>query len=130
DIVKRHPFPGPGLAARIIGEVTPDKLRICRDGGAVVEEELKNRGLYDKTWQAFAIVGDDLATGVLGDERSLGHIVTIRAVESVEAMTADFVRLPYDLLEKISSRITNEISGVTWVAYAISSKPPSTIEPC
>ncbi len=130
DIVKRHPFPGPGLAARIIGEVTPDKLRICRDGGAIVEEELKNWGLYDKTWQAFAIVGDDLATGVLGDERSLGNIVTIRAVESVEAMTADFVRLPYDLLEKISSRITNEISGVTWVAYAISSKPPSTIEPC
>jgi GMP synthase (glutamine-hydrolysing) len=130
DIVKRHPFPGPGLAARIIGEVTPDKLIICRDAGAIVEEELKNWGLYDKTWQAFAMVGDDLATGVLGDERSLGHIVTIRAVESVEAMTADFARLPYDLLEKISSRITNEISGVTWVAYAISSKPPSTIEPC
>ncbi|MCK4810764.1 MAG: glutamine-hydrolyzing GMP synthase [Methanosarcinales archaeon] len=130
DIVKRHPFPGPGLAARIIGEVTPDKLKICRDAGAIVEEELKNSGLYDKTWQAFAMVGDDLATGVLGDERSLGHIVTIRAVESVEAMTADFVRLPYDLLEKISSRITNEISGVTWVSYAISSKPPSTIEPC
>ncbi len=76
------------------------------------------------------MVGDDLATGVLGDERSLGHIVTIRTVESVEAMTADFVRLPYDLLEKISSRITNEIRGVTWVTYAISSKPPSTIEPC
>ncbi len=130
SIVKRHPFPGPGLAARIIGEVTPDKLRICRNSGAIVEEELKNWGLYDKTWQAFAIVGDDLATGVLGDERSLGHIVTIRAVESVEAMTADFVRLPYDLLEKISNRIANEISGVTWVAYAISSKPPSTIEPC
>jgi GMP synthase (glutamine-hydrolysing) len=130
DIVKRHPFPGPGLAARILGEVTPDKLKICRDAGAIVEEELTNWGLYDKTWQAFAMVGDDLATGVLGDERSLGHIVTIRAVESVEAMTADFARLPYDLLEKISSRITNEISGVTWVAYAISSKPPSTIEPC
>ena len=129
-IVKRHPFPGPGLAARIIGEITPDKLRICRDAGAIVEEELKNWGLYDTTWQAFAMVGDDLATGVLGDGRSLGHIVTIRAVESVEAMTADFVRLPYDLLEKISSRITNEISGVTWLTYAISSKPPSTIEPC
>ena len=130
SIVKRHPFPGPGLAARIIGEVTPDKLKICRDAGAIVEEELKNWGLYDKTWQAFAMVGDDLATGVLGDERSLGYIVTIRAVESVEAMTADFAKLPYDLLEKISSRITNEISGVTWVAYAISSKPLSTIEPC
>ncbi|MEA3325616.1 MAG: GMP synthase [Euryarchaeota archaeon] len=87
-------------------------------------------GLYDKTWRAFAMVGDDLATGVLGDGRSLWHIVIIRAVESVEAMTADFVRLPYDLLEKIGSRIANEISGVTWVAYAISSKPPSMIEPC
>ena len=130
SIVKRHPFPGPGLAARIIGEVTPDKLRICRDGGAIVEEELKSGRVYDETWQAFAMVGDDLATGVLGDARSLGHIVTIRAVESVEAMTADFARLPYDLLEKISNRITNEISGVTWVSYAISSKPPSTIEPC
>jgi GMP synthase (glutamine-hydrolysing) len=130
SIVTRHPFPGPGLAARIIGEVTPDKLRICRNASAIVEEELRASGFYDKTWQAFAMVGDDLATGVLGDERSLGHLVTIRAVESVEAMTADFVRLPYDVLEKISSRITNEIGGVTWVAYAISSKPPSTIEPC
>ncbi len=130
SIVIRHPFPGPGLAARIIGEVTPDKLRICRDASAIVEEELRASGFYDKTWQAFAMVGDDLATGVLGDERSLGHLVTIRAVESVEAMTADFVRLPCDVLEKISSRITNEIGGVTWVAYAISSKPPSTIEPC
>jgi len=130
NVVKRHPFPGPGLAARIIGEVTPDKLIICRDAGAIVEEELRTAGFYDTTWQAFAVVGDDLATGVLGDERSLGHIVIIRAVESVEAMTADFAKLPYDLLEKISSRITNEISGVTWVAYAISSKPPSTIEPC
>ncbi len=129
-IVNRHPFPGPGLAARIIGEVTPDKLIICRDAGAIIEEELRSADFYDKAWQAFAMVGDDLATGVLGDERSLGHLVVIRAVESVEAMTADFVRLPYDLLEKISGRITNEVEGVTWVAYAVSSKPPSTIEPC
>lgn len=130
SIISRHPFPGPGLAARIIGEVTPAKLRICRDASAIVEEELRTSGFYDQTWQAFAMVGDDLATGVLGDERSLGHIVIIRAVESVEAMTADFARLPYDVLERISNRITNEINGVTWVAYAISSKPPSTIEPC
>ena len=129
SVVKRHPFPGHGLAARIIGEVTPDKLMICRDAGAIVEEELRTAGFYDKTWQAFAVVGDDLATGVLGDERSLGHIVIIRAVESVEAMTADFAKLPYDLLERIGSRITNEIGGVTWVAYVISSKPPSTIKP-
>jgi len=95
-----------------------------------VEEELKRSGWYDRVWQAFAIVGDDLATGVLGDARSMGRIVTIRVVESVEAMTADFVKLPYEVLEDISRRITNEVRGVTWVTYAISSKPPSTIEPC
>ena len=81
-------------------------------------------------WQAFAVVGDDVATGVLGDARSLGRIVTIRVVESREAMTADFVKLPYDVLESMSKRITNEVKGVTWVTYAISSKPPATIEPC
>ncbi len=130
QIVGQHPFPGPGLAARVIGEVTDDKLRICREASYVVEEELKNNGWYDKVWQAFAIVGDDVATGVLGDARSLGRIVTIRVVESKEAMTADFVKLPYDVLESMSRRITNEVKGVTWVTYAISSKPPATIEPC
>lgn len=130
EIVMRHPFPGPGLACRIIGEITEDKLRICRESSAIVEEELRKAGLYDKVWQAFAVVGDDLATGVLGDERRLGHIVIVRVVESVEAMTADFSKLPYEVLENISRRITNEVDGVTWVAYAISSKPPSTIEPC
>ncbi|MDF2956055.1 MAG: GMP synthase [Candidatus Alkanophagales archaeon MCA70_species_2] len=130
EIIKRHPFPGPGLAARIIGEVTEEKLRICREASFIVEEELRRSGWYDKVWQAFAIVGDDLATGVLGDERVLGHVVIVRVVESVEAMTADFARLPYGVLENISRRITNEVKGVTWVAYAISSKPPSTIEPC
>ncbi|MHC1635130.1 MAG: glutamine-hydrolyzing GMP synthase [Candidatus Methanospirareceae archaeon] len=130
EIINRHPFPGPGLAARIIGEVTEEKLRICREASHIVEEELRKSGWYDKVWQAFAIVGDDVATGVLGDARSVGRIVTIRVVESEEAMTADFVKLPYDILEKISKRITNEIEGVTWVTYAISSKPPSTIEPC
>ena len=130
SIINRHPFPGPGLAARVIGEVTEEKLRICREASRIVEEELKRYGWYDRVWQAFAIVGDDLATGVLGDARSLGRIVTIRVVESVEAMTADFVKLPYEVLEDISRRITNEVRGVTWVTYAISSKPPSTIEPC
>jgi GMP synthase (glutamine-hydrolysing) len=130
EIVHRHPFPGPGLATRIIGGITKDKLRICRDSGAIVEEELKKNGFYEKAWQAFTIVGDDVATGVLGDSRMEGHIVIIKVIESQDAMTADFARLPYDLLENISKRITNEVSGVTWVAYAISSKPPSTIEPC
>ncbi len=127
--VKRHPFPGPGLAVRIIGEVTEEKLRICRRVGKIVEEELINTGLYDKVWQAFAIVGDDKAVGVLGDARVYGNIVSIRVVESVDAMTADWVRLPYDLLARISNRITNEVEGVTWVTYVISSKPPATIEP-
>jgi len=129
DIVSRHPFPGPGLAVRIIGEVTAEKLRICREADLIVEEELKSRHLYNKVWQAFAIVGDDKATGVLGDARNYGHVVTIRIVESVDAMTADWVRLPYPVIENISSRITNEVRGVTWVTYAVSSKPPSTIEP-
>ena len=128
-VVSRHPFPGPGLSVRIIGSVTPEKTRICRDASWIVEEELKKSKLYDKVWQAFAIVGDDNATGVLGDSRKYGHVVTVRVVESLDAMTADWVRLPYRLLESISNRITNEVSGVTWVTYAISSKPPATIEP-
>ncbi len=128
-IAKRHPFPGPGLAVRIIGEVTEEKLRICREASSIVEEELEREGLLDKIWQAFAVVGDDMATGVKGDERSYGHIVIVRAVVSEDAMTADWARLPHSLLDRISRRITNEVEGVTWVAYAISSKPPSTIEP-
>jgi GMP synthase (glutamine-hydrolysing) len=115
---------------KVIGEVTEDKLRICREASHVAEEELKESGWYGKVWQAFAMVGDDVATGVLGDARSVGRIVTIRVVESKEAMTADFVKLPYEMLEIMSKRITNEVKGVTWVTYAISSKPPSTIEPC
>lgn len=129
ELVDTHPFPGPGLSVRIIGEVTQEKLEICRDASAIVEEELSGAGLYNNVWQAYAAVGDDLATGVLGDERRVGHVVIIRVVESREAMTADWSRLPYDLLERISGRITNEIPEVTWVTYAISSKPPATIEP-
>ena len=129
-LIRRHPFPGPGLAIRIIGEVTPEKLRIAREASAIVEEELRGAGLYDDVWQAFAVVGNDTWVGVLGDERRLGHIVIIRIVESVEAMTADWARIPYEVLDRISRRITGEVEGVTMVAYAISSKPPSTIEPC
>jgi GMP synthase (glutamine-hydrolysing) len=88
-----------------------------------------NAGWYDKVWQAYAAVGDDRAVGVLGDERVYGHVVIIRIVESMDAMTADWSRLPYELIEKISNRITNEVEGVTWVTYAVSSKPPATIEP-
>ena len=129
EFIKRHPFPGPGLAVRIIGEVTNDKIRIVRHASSIVESELVISGWYDKVWQAYAAVGDDLAVGVLGDERVYGHIVTIRIVESLDAMTADWSRIPYDLISKISNRITNEVNGVTWVTYSVSSKPPATIEP-
>jgi GMP synthase (glutamine-hydrolysing) len=125
----RHPFPGPGLSVRIIGEVTPTKLEICKVASKIVEEELMEAGLYEKVWQAYAAVGDDKAVGVVGDERRYGNIVMIRVVDSIDAMTADWTRLPHGLLEKMSNRITNEIEDVTWVTYTISSKPPATIEP-
>ena len=129
DLLIRHPFPGPGLAVRIIGEVTPEKLRISKRASEIVETELQKADLYDKIWQAFAIVGDDRAVGVIGDERIYGHIVTIRVVDSTDAMTADWTRLPPELIERISNRITNEVENVAWVSYAVSSKPPATIEP-
>ena len=128
-LINRHPFPGPGLSVRIIGEVTPKKLNIAKLASKIVEDELQKAGLYDKVWQAYAAVGDDKAVGIVGDERKYGNIVMVRVVDSIDAMTADWTRLPHDLLEKISNRITNEIEDVTWVTYSISSKPPATIEP-
>lgn len=129
NLLMRHPFPGPGLAVRIIGEVTDKKLEIAKIASKIVEEELEEAKLYDKVWQAYAAVGDDRAVGVVGDERKYGNIVMIRVVDSIDAMTADWTRLPHGLLEKISNRITNEIEDVTWVTYVVSSKPPATIEP-
>jgi GMP synthase (glutamine-hydrolysing) len=129
ELLLRHPFPGPGLAVRIIGEITPIKIHIAKQASNIVEVELKNFGFYDKVWQAYAAVGDDKAVGVLGDERVYGYIVIIRIVESIDGMTADWTRLPYQVVEKISNRITNEIENVTLVTYAVSSKPPATIEP-
>lgn len=129
-IVLTHPFPGPGLAVRIIGEVTKEKLRICREASAIVESVLTAEGFYDKVWQAFAVVGDDKAVGVQGDHRQVGHVVAVRIVQSTDGMTADWARIPHEVLEQISNRITGEVRGVTWVTYAITSKPPSTIEPC
>ncbi|CAI8028928.1 Putative GMP synthase [glutamine-hydrolyzing] [Geodia barretti] len=128
-IVRRHPFPGPGLAVRIIGEVTPAKLRVARTASRIVEDVLLEAGVYDDVWQAYAAVGDDRAVGVVGDERRYGSIVMVRVVNSVDAMTADWTRLSHETLERISNRITNEIEDVTWVTYTISSKPPATIEP-
>ncbi len=129
NLLMRHPFPGPGLAVRVMGEVTPTKLHIAKVASKIVEDELVEADLYDKVWQAYAAVGDDKAVGVVGDERKYGNIVMIRVVDSIDAMTADWTRLPHGLLEKISNRITNEIEDVTWVTYTISSKPPATIEP-
>ncbi len=128
-VIKRHPFPGPGLAVRIIGEVTHEKLRICRGANHIVEQTMRQGDLYDKVWQAFAYLGDDQVTGVLGDERRVGFQVTVKVVQSVDAMTADWYRIPYEVIERISTRITNEVEGVVSVAYSVSSKPPATIEP-
>ncbi len=128
-VLQRHPFPGPGLAVRIIGEVTQEKLKACRLSNRVVEDVLFEEGVYNKVWQGFAYLGDDKVTGVLGDERKVGYQVTVKVVESVDAMTADWYRASPAMLEKISSRITNEVEGVVSVVYAISSKPPATIEP-
>ena len=128
-LLYRHPFPGPGLAVRIMGEVTPEKLQISKHASKIVENELVSSGWHGKVWQAYAAVGDDRAVGVVGDERKYGHVVLVRIVDSIDAMTADWTRLPSEILERISNRITNEVEDVAWVSYVISSKPPATIEP-
>jgi len=128
EIVWRQPFPGPGLGVRIIGEVTPDKVAMLQHADAIVREEVKVAGLEREIWQAFAVLPDIRSVGVMGDERTYGHPIIIRAVTSEDAMTADWARLPYDLLERMSSRIINEVAGINRVAYDITSKPPGTIE--
>ncbi len=128
EIVWRQPFPGPGLGVRIIGEVTPDKVATLQHGDAIVREEIRSAGLEREIWQAFAVLPDIRSVGVMGDERTYGYPIIIRAVTSEDAMTADWARLPYELLERMSSRIINEVAGVNRVAYDITSKPPGTIE--
>lgn len=130
EIASRHPFPGPGLAVRIIGEVDEERLRICREANAIVEEELRKAGVYEKVWQAFAAITDSIWTGVKGDARSEGYLAVVRVVESEDGMTADWYRMDMELLERISKRIVEEVDGVTMVAYAVTPKPPSTIEAC
>jgi len=128
EIVWRQPFPGPGLGVRIIGEVTPDKVATLQAADLIVRQEIHDAGLDREIWQAFAVLPDIRSVGVMGDERTYGWPIIIRAVTSEDAMTADWARLPYDLLETMSSRIINEVDGVNRVAYDITSKPPGTIE--
>ncbi len=128
EILNRHPFPGPGLAIRILGEVTEGRLRILREADYIFIEELKKSKLYDKTWQAFAALLPVKSVGVMGDARTYEYVISLRAVTSVDAMTADWAKLPNELLEMISNRIINEVRGVNRVVYDISQKPPATIE--
>ena len=128
DIVQRQPFPGPGLGVRIIGEVTPDKVETLQHADFIVREELAKAGLEREIWQSFAVLPDIRSVGVMGDERTYGRPIIIRAVTSEDAMTADWARIPYDVLEAMSSRVINEVPGVNRVAYDITSKPPGTIE--
>lgn len=128
DVVWRHPFPGPGLAVRIIGEITPERLEILRSADEILIDEIKSAGLYRKVSQALAVLVPVSTVGVMGDERSYENVIAIRAVETPDFMTADFSQIPYDVLATISSRIINEVRGVNRVVYDISSKPPATIE--
>jgi GMP synthase (glutamine-hydrolysing) len=128
EIIGRHPFPGPGLAVRILGKVTSDRLFILRKADAIFIQELKKSNLYDKIWQAFCVLLPVQSVGVMGDERTYENVIALRAVTSVDGMTADWAKLPYQVLEKISNRIINEVKGVNRVVFDVSSKPPATIE--
>jgi GMP synthase (glutamine-hydrolysing) len=128
EICWRQPFPGPGLAIRCIGDITEDKLEILRDADAIVIEEIRAAGLYKAIWQAFAVILPIKSVGVMGDERTYDKVIAVRAVTSLDGMTADWAHIPYEVLGKISGRIINEVRGVNRVVYDITSKPPGTIE--
>jgi GMP synthase (glutamine-hydrolysing) len=128
EILSRHPFPGPGLAVRILGEVTQERLDMLKEVDWIYIEELKKNNWYEKIWQAFAVLLPVKTVGVMGDQRTYESVIGLRAVTSLDGMTADWARIPYNLLATISNRIINEVRGVNRVVYDISSKPPSTIE--
>ena len=128
EIVQRQPFPGPGLAIRILGEVTSERLNILRDADLIVRQEINQRGMYQDFWQAFAVLLPIRSVGVMGDQRTYAYPIVLRIVTSEDGMTADWARVPYDVLEVISTRIVNEVKGVNRVVYDITSKPPGTIE--
>ena len=128
EMIIRQPFPGPGLAIRIVGEVTEDRLAVLRQADTIVWEEMRRAGLYSRVWQSFAVLLPVKTVGVMGDERTYENVIALRIVDSQDAMTADWSRVPYTLLGLISNRIINEVKGVNRVVYDISSKPPSTIE--
>jgi len=127
-LINRQPFPGPGLAVRVLGPITAEKLRVLRDADEIVVESIKEAGLYHKVWQSFAVLLPVKTVGVMGDERTYENVLAVRAVTSRDGMTADWARLPDDLLARMSTRIINEVKGVNRVVYDISSKPPGTIE--
>ena len=128
DLVMRQPFPGPGLAVRILGEITRERLEILKSADAILLEEIRQADLYEKVWQSFAVLLPVRTVGVMGDERTYENVIAIRVVDSLDAMTADWTRVPYEILARISNRIINHVRGVNRVVYDISSKPPSTIE--
>jgi GMP synthase (glutamine-hydrolysing) len=128
EIVWRHPFPGPGLAIRIVGAVTRERLELLRAADAIVLEEVRRAGLYRELSQVFAVLTPIRSVGVMGDQRTYAHPVVLRAVTSEDFMTADWARLPYELLERIANRVVNEVRGVNRLLYDVSSKPPATIE--
>ncbi|MDA8650318.1 GMP synthase (glutamine-hydrolyzing), partial [Schleiferiaceae bacterium] len=128
ELLGRHPFPGPGLAIRILGSITPERVHILQEVDSIFINGLKDEGLYDQVWQAGAILLPVKSVGVMGDERTYEQVVALRAVESTDGMTADWVHLPFSFLSKISNKIINNVRGVNRVVYDISSKPPATIE--
>jgi GMP synthase (glutamine-hydrolysing) len=128
DVVGRHPFPGPGLAIRVLSDVSEPKLDVLRKADAIYLEEIRAAGLYDEIWQAFAVLLPVRSVGVMGDERTYDNVVGLRAVTSVDGMTADWYHFPHDVMAVISNRIINEVDGVNRVVYDVSSKPPATIE--